>query len=176
MLLPSPAPLPVHWWNCLERVRGVAFEEVCHWGQTLNQFQKPSSIPWSLSLSAACLWMRHELSAAAPALCLPVAMLPSVMVMDSPSETCKLSLIPLFCKLPLFHHSNRKKSKTLCVDRQNARVLETPGMICIVEFFVCRSCMHNLIWSTNPSPSKCLPSANASLPLGILSTGRRTLI
>lgn len=42
------------------------------------------------------LWIRCKLSATAPALCLPAAMLPTLMVMDSPSEPIRKPLIKHF--------------------------------------------------------------------------------
>lgn len=65
----------------------------------------------SFSLSALCLWTRYKFSATAPVhACLPTAMLPTVMVTGSPSNTVKsikhflLSVVLVLVS----YYSNRK--------------------------------------------------------------------
>lgn len=68
----------------LEGLGMTWMEEVCHYGRALR-FKKPPH--QAQSLFTPCLWIRYQVSAIAPVPCLPAAMLPSMMTMNSHAET-----------------------------------------------------------------------------------------
>jgi hypothetical protein len=78
MYLNTWSPVSATVW---EGLGGVALlEEVCHYG-VVFEVSKAHTVPTGSSLTL--LWIRCKLSTSATALCLPAAVLPTMMVMDT---------------------------------------------------------------------------------------------
>lgn len=78
----------IEWWTAQKSNPTIEKEEVSHWRWALR-FQRPTTSP-SRSPSACGLWIISKLSATAPVFrstCLISEMIPTMVVMDSPSET-----------------------------------------------------------------------------------------